>query len=250
MTKQLSKDIKFQNFILTYTKIKSHITKFKTSPKTFSGSKKELLKWVKNYMANYNSNAYEDELMNLATDRFLTEHSLVDAYIVFLKDKESSKEVVSSTMQIIYQFYMATMLRVLESDAMVNFAKILQNELSEPSSNATVVQHSSITKEFRDSFKESMRKLQDIQHRSTHLHFDSENVPKDVKLKIVIQYFWQNERELSGREDTCKYKCHDFTYRSYSNDGCYGRLRDCKMMVDARWAPKYALAEYQYKSVS
>lgn len=56
--------------------------------------------------------------------------------------------------------------------------------------------------------------------------------PKTLRLKNVLQYFWVDERLLSGGSPTCKRKCSSYTNSGFDGgDGCMGSVRNCEQKV-------------------
>lgn len=52
--------------------------------------------------------------------------------------------------------------------------------------------------------------------------------PIPVTFKNVLQYFWEYESTLSGK-DSCSKTCDDYQYKDYTGgDGCFGAARDCE----------------------
>lgn len=228
VSKQLSSDIKFQNFNLYFVNIKSSIDYFNKKILKFTGSKEEFLKKLDNFIEDYEKNHYEDKLIRLAIEDIAGQPSLISSYINAL---EGSKDhhAISSTMQSVFELYLTIISQVSKGDAMMNLCYTLQNQLRNVENLLEYNRRSSLTDELMTSMVHSMKTLSGISHRTSFL---SLNTPlREVKLRNVIQYFWQNERELTGAEDTCYYTCYYFKFRKYNDNGCYGAVRNCEFKI-------------------
>lgn len=229
MSKELLKDIKFVNFEANLLGISSSIYYFKNTLLKFNGSQREFLRRLDKFIDSYEMNNYENRLISSAVERVLGQPSLVDLIISFLNE---GRETVtdnadsSSTMQTIYELHLLIIEKVSQGDAMMNICHSLKSELSGQNSSAIAHRRSSITEKLITSMKSSMKRLED--NRKSFLNFDR---VKEVKLKNVIQYFWQNEYELTKSEKTCYYTCSYFKNVFYSADGCYGRVRNCEFKM-------------------
>lgn len=232
MSRQLSKDIKFVNFESYLYGIESAVDDFKKNLLTSTDSPKKLLKNLNLFIKNYENKRYEDRLIRSAIGSFIGQQSLVDALIASLIDGEemsTANYVSSSTMQTVFDFYLAIMDKVSQGDAMMNFCYYWRSKLNEKKSPLRQIRpRSSLTQSFFNSMRSSMGRLEGSKRRSSYINLM--NV-EEVRLKNVIQYFWQNEYELSRSEETCYYTCEHFKNSYYSANGCYGSVRDCEFKI-------------------
>lgn len=229
-SKQISSDIKFQNFNQYYINIKASISNLNKNILTFTGSKDDFLKKLDQFVEDYEKKLNEDQLIRLAIEDIAGQSSLISTYISVLLDEETNNKphVISSTIQSVYEFYSTIFNIVSRGDAMMNLCYTLQNQLRD-SENPRFKRRSSLTNELVTSMINSLEKLVDLKHRYSFLKINSPI--QEVKFKNVIQYFWQNENELSGSTETCTDDCEHFVNRRYSNDGCYGYVRDCEFKI-------------------
>lgn len=80
-----------------------------------------------------------------------------------------------------------------------------------------------------DSMKQSMSNLNSIGNWQLNMNLKN---PPTLRLKNVLQYFWENERMISRNSDTCKRECSTYTNVGFEGgDGCIGSVRDCKQKV-------------------
>jgi hypothetical protein len=238
----MTNDVKFQNFFSIFVSIKSSIDRFKKTIITFRGSEEQLLQKLDAFIAFHEMQSFEDKLIRLAIESFVGQTSLMDSFIEYIKNIEDNKDntIMSSTMQMVYDFYLVTMMKVSEGDAMMDLCYQLQKQLT--NSTDVIIRQSSVTPAFLTSMRDSLSKVDNIRHRTSFINLKKPEF--EVRLKSVVQYFWRNEYEMSGRKQTCSENCAYYKSLSYNSAGCEGTIHDCEFSIGV------GDFEYYYASVS
>jgi hypothetical protein len=226
---QLSFVARFPQFHSIHLAIRSEINYFKNHILTFKGSYDQFYVKLEFFIRTYQRANYEFQLITIATVPHSTVHpSLISALTDFLISEEGNdrNRMESSTMQIVYEFYLSIIGDVSEGDALMNLCNTIRTEMFKDPNPFR--RRMSIPDSFYRSFSQSMKLLNSTQHRTTYRNF---NNVQEVRFLNVIQNFWRNQRDLTG---SCNRNCHDIRNINHNAAGCLGAVRNCAHLSGGR----------------
>lgn len=209
----------------------SSINVFKTTILPFQGPKEAAIDSLKKFIDRHVLDNNEYKLIKYVTDGVSLRSSLIEALIDYLKSEELSdkSQLATSPMHIVNDFYMLTVKTIAKSETMIRLAYALQDELQKTTTPDYIKQKTVLTPQFFDSFKDVLKSLESIEMRTS---FQNLRNVQELKLKNVIQYYWENEGNLSKKEDTCYYDCEHYDLiQNYNTNSCEGDIHDCAFKI-------------------
>lgn len=125
---ELRQDVRYQSFFTYYAEISSAVNLFETTILNHRGSLGDFKRRLNEFISKYEDNNWEFKLVYFGTTALNTHKSLIDAIIDVSINSENNNEneFISSTQQVVFEFYMSTFMKIYEGGALLKFCYILR----------------------------------------------------------------------------------------------------------------------------
>jgi len=220
---------KFRDFINNYEDLKASKLRFELIISSFSSNSTLLVVELDKFIDNHQNMAPDVKLVNSLDSGAGIFTSLVEDLITFSRSHNEMNFDASgsSTMTTVFDIYITTLIAVLKSNAIQEFAVNLKTAITGNNYELNrLFNHNHKNEVLKALFSSLHKKLALFNDRDTIGFIDltnSENSDQ-VQMKNVLQFFWSNEHILY---DECNVKCKSEASSVINKVGCSGRILNC-----------------------
>lgn len=258
----VASELKFEAKLNTLLELFNHIDAtshtFKRSilPHMMSNYSTFLTK-LTDFTKKYDDNNYEYKLVSYIKRSVLDMYSLIDGLAEISQNYERNNQapIATSSSKIFYDFYSEIMMKVLEGFSLKQLCEMFLQGLTQGKfkffmnsfdynftffclfnlyltdydpniAKILQIKKQDVLSILINSMIDYLDKVQKPENLNVYIQLGNIH---EIRLINVLQYFWENEEQLSGSADTCKENCEHYADSFHDGGGgCYGRVRGCR----------------------